>query len=471
MSPVFGRVLGLVVLGACGVVVGCQRPKDEASRGAATSVASGVVQVAALPSRGERFTEGGMLAEGGRYLDEPGFRRDVVTRCFENPSNTYSRQRLTNYALGTRGWDLLPEWTPRSVPMTKDRAMALQRGEPIVLADDTPAIWDGKRPGTMAEWVRLGERVFFLYPLRVEVFFEHAVKNPEVAKMAGVQSTEAGDYPGAVEFINDSGKASVGLTCAACHTRVVKGALHVGEARREFDYGRLRLRYHQDTKTTVDPELARRMATWGPGRADVTEDEAEDPVAIPDMWGLKSQTALTQAGTLKHEGPTVLAIRQETQLLHSNHQRVRPPRELAWALAMFIYSLEPPLAVAPAVVPGRVAEGKQLFERTCKSCHSNDVYGGPPVEVARVGTDRALASGGARGTGRYRPPALLRVRDAGPYLHHGAVRSLDELLGPERLGASYAAGTLGPGPVPGHTFGTDLPLSERGAIVAFLRTL
>src|SRR6185503_21083242 len=99
--------------------------------------------------------------------------------------------------------------------------------------------------------------------------------------------------------------------------------------------------YHEATGVPVDAALAARMRTWGPGRADVTEDDDEDPVAIPDLWGLKHQSFLTQAGTIKHVGPTALAIRQETQLLHSNHQKIRPPRELAYALALFLYSLEP----------------------------------------------------------------------------------------------------------------------------------
>src|SRR6185503_10718480 len=114
----------------------------------------------------------------------------------------------------------------------------------------------------------------------------------------------------------------------------------VGEARRRLDYGRLRLEVHEITGVPLDPGLARRMATWGPGRADVTEDDDEDPVAIPDLWGLREQAFLTQAGTIRQVGPAALAIRQETQLLHANGLRVRPPRELAWALAMFLYSIE-----------------------------------------------------------------------------------------------------------------------------------
>ena len=55
-------------------------------------------------------------------------------------------------------------------------------------------------------------------------------------------------------------------------------------------------------------------AAWqhgAPGRADITEDEAEDPVTIPDLWGLQHYESLTQAGTIRHVGPVALALRQE----------------------------------------------------------------------------------------------------------------------------------------------------------------
>src|SRR5690606_31786250 len=127
------------------------------------------------------------------------------------------------------------------------------------------------------------------------------------------------------------GEARVGITCALCHVAIEGGEVVVGRARRDFDYGGMRLAYHRDSGAPLDPELARRMASWGPGRADITEDDDEDPVAIPDLWRLRELGALTQAATLRHaelgaDAPLALAIRQETQLLHANRERARPPR-------------------------------------------------------------------------------------------------------------------------------------------------
>jgi mono/diheme cytochrome c family protein len=296
-----------------------------------------------------------------------------------------------------------------------------------------------------------------------------ALTHPDVGERVGVRADETGSYPGVVEFENVDGKSALGITCAICHSNIEAGHTVPGFARRAFDYGALRLAYHADTKVPVDQDLARRMKSWGPGRADVTEDDDEDPVAIPDLWGLRYQSHLTQAGTIAHVGPTALAIRQETQLLHSNHQKVRPPRPLAFALAMYIYSLTPPPRAETA--DDSAQRGRALFTTHCKGCHENEAYGGAPIAAKKVGTDPALANGGARGTGNYRPPALVRVVSAAPYFHHGAVPTLEDVLSPVRLEASYAKSPVGKGPVKGHEYGLDLPKDQRADLVAFLKTL
>jgi cytochrome c5 len=271
-------------------------------------------------------------------------------------------------------------------------------------------------------------------------------------------------------FDDVDGRRRVGITCAICHTAVRDGVVVAGAARRRFDLGALRLRYYRDTGAAVEAELARRMATWGPGRADVTEDDDEDPVAIPDLWGLRAESFLTQAGTIRHTGPAALAIRQETQLLHASGLRVRPPRELAWALAMYLYALEPPPArpVADAAV---VARGAALFDAHCRLCHASAILGGAPIPAAQVGTDPALAHGRARGTGRYRVAPLVRVADGAPYLHDGTVPTLDLLLSSARLDPGFTGGARGPGPVRGHLYGLDLPADERAALLRYLESL
>jgi mono/diheme cytochrome c family protein len=412
-----------------------------------------------------------MLAEGARFLDDPGFRRAALVASLSNPNNTYSRQRLTGYGLVTAGWDLLPVWNPRSLVVTAEMARDARAGKAPTIPANTPPLWDGTRPATMPDWVALGREVFFRYPLRAEPIVEWGLAHPDAANRAGVRAAADGTYPGLVAFVDVDGRSRVGITCAVCHANLESGQLVVGEARRSFDYGLLRIAYHEDTGTPLETTFAHRLHSWGPGRADVTEDDDEDPVAIPDLWGLRQQTFLTQAGTIRQNGPTALAIRQETQLLTSNHQRVRPPRELAFALAMTLYALTPPPKTQTLGDPAQARAGESLFERHCQKCHSNAAGGGDVIPVDRVDTDHALANGAARGTGHYRPPALVRVGSAAPYFHDGSVATLEDVLAPERLTAAFAGGFLGPGPVRGHRYGTTLSSSDRAALVAYLRTL
>lgn len=410
------------------------------------------------------WSEAWILREGRRYLDDTAYRRAALERSLVSPENMYSRQRLRSYGLGAHRWDRLPEWNPRAVPVTAALAARLERGEvPSALL---PRLWDGQEPTTMEGWVALGRRVFFGYPMRAEVYMEWGLTKPELAAEVGVERSDDGAVPGLVVFRDVDGEDRVGITCAICHSSVEAGAVIEGAARRRFDYGRLRLAYFADTGAWVEPGLARRMAGWGPGRADVTEDDDEDPVTIPDLWGIRAQRWLTQAGTIRHDSPLALAIRQETQLTDSNHARVRPPRALAWALAMYVYSLAPPSRRAAAT--GR---GAEVFAEHCAGCHANEAYGGGVIAAERIGTDPALATSRGRGTGHYRVAPLLRVGQGAPYLHDGTVASLEELLSPARLQPGYTAGRLGPGPIAGHTAGTALAADDRDALLAFLETL
>jgi cytochrome c5 len=401
-----------------------------------------------------RWSEPWLEREADRYLGATADRRAALEGSLVNPDNVYSRQRLKAYGRDTVGWDALPVWNPRSRPVDRAAADELARG--VWPALPAERLWDGRRPATQAGWVALGRRVFFEFPLRAEVAMEHALMPASGSAAAlGLERTPAGDLPGLVVFADVDGASRVGITCAVCHATVREGEVVAGAARRRLDLGALRLKYYGDTGTAVDPGLARRMATWGPGRADVTEDDDEDPVAIPDLWGLRDEGFLTQAGTIRHTGPAALAIRQETQLLHANHLRVRPPRELAWALAMYLYSLEPP----PARRTGEPdARGAALFDSHCQLCHASAIHGGDPIPVAQVGTDPALANGRARGTGRYRIAPLVRVADGAPYLHDGSVPSLELLLSSERASR-------------GHLYGVDLPEADRDALIRFLETL
>tara|TARA_R110002096_G_scaffold42143_4_gene113619 strand:+ start:37081 stop:38433 length:1353 start_codon:yes stop_codon:yes gene_type:complete len=404
------------------------------------------------------WTDEVLAAETERYLTDAPFRRRVLEASLTNPKNVYALTRLSGYGLEGRGWEMLPEWIPTTTAIDDDYVAALRSGAPVALASDAKPLWDGTKPTTMSEWVTLGKKVFDEYPLRSEIFAEHALRSDERAERIGLRQDENGIWPGVVAFKTLDGGSEVGITCALCHVAFEDGVGIAGQARRDLDYGEMRLAYYRDTGAALAEDVRARMSRWGPGRADITQDEDEDPVAIVDLWGVRDHEYLTQSGTIHQVHPAALAIRQETQLLHANQERVRPPRELAWALALYVYSLTPPTKATEAPQTAETKRGHALFAEHCEHCHRDKNYGGLLVAAASVGTDPALANGSARGTSLYRPTPLTRVSAAAPYLHDGTVQSLESLLDAKRS-------------VPGHLYGSELPKADRRALIAFMETL
>ncbi len=397
-----------------------------------------------------------LVSQAPHYLADAVLRRQVLEASLTNPNNSYSAVRLGAYGKQTEGWDTLPVWNPKVQAVTATQMASFAVGAPPALGAQVEPLWGGNVPTNMSGWVALGRKVFFLYPLRAEVSAEYALRSERELERLGIEADAEGGRPGLVVFKDIDARTKVGITCALCHTAMEEGRLVEGRARRQLDFGEMRLAFNRDKGIVVSEDLSRRMASWGPGRADITQDDDEDPVAIVDLWGMVDHEYLMQAATIRQVHPIALAIRQETQLLHAAGDRVRPPRELAWALAMYMYSLKPPAkAVANS---SELVEGKRLFEEHCGYCHQDRNYGGLPVSADAVKTDPVLAKAKARGTGLYRPSPLLAVGEAAPYLHDGTVATLEELLGPERTG-------------PGHRYGSALSKSQRDAMIAFLNTL
>ncbi|MCB9621417.1 MAG: hypothetical protein H6724_18405 [Sandaracinus sp.] len=399
----------------------------------------------------EPWSDAWVLAHAETYVGDREARRDAMEASLTNPENLYGQARLGAYGLREGGWDALPEWQPRVEPLTDAHVDALVAGERP--ARPTTPFWNEETPTTWDEWSALGERVFFELPLRDEALWEPVVRDAALAARVGLVK-DGDSWPGLVWVASVDGGATVGITCALCHVGVREGALEVGRARRELDYGVAQIESAERRGVTLDPVTRGRFESWGPGRADVIEDVADTPIAIPDLWGLREQRLLTQAGTLTHGDPMALAIRQETQYVQANRGRTRPPRVLMFALAVFLYDLRTPPAreVSDAAAAAR---GEATFRRECVRCHALSNGAGGLVSTAEVGTNPELGDGSARGTGGYRPSPLLRVVDAAPYLHHGAVESLSSLLSATR-------------DEPGHDYGVGLAEDEKADLLVYL---
>lgn len=163
-----------------------------------------------------------------------------------------------------------------------------------------------------------------------------------------------------------------------------------------------------------------------------------------------------------------------------------------FALAKFLYSLEPPKSPHP--IDAEARRGQQVFaDEGCRSCHPPPHYTNnrlvaapgfdPPAEHyakydvmrRRVGTDPTLTTETRRGTGYYKVPSLEGLWYRGPFGHGGALARLEDWFDPHRLDDDYVPTGFspedGPRPVLGHTFGLDLSDDDRRALIAFLRTL
>ena len=237
------------------------------------------------------------------------------------------------------------------------------------------------------------------------------------------------------------------------------------------------------------------------------------PAQIPDLIGVKDRRYLDHTGLVRHRSIGDLmryaAINQDTQLLArygdfipagrdfrtlpDPSTRSRYSDEQLYALALYIYSLQPP--PNPNRFDSLAQRGQIVFNRAgCAMCHTPPLYTNnklTPVDgftvpavhrseygivPASVGTDPGSALRTRRGTGYYKVPSLKGAWYRGPFEHNGSVATLEDWFDPRRLGDDYVpTGFRGYGvttrAVKGHRFGLDLSADDRRALIAFLKTL
>jgi mono/diheme cytochrome c family protein len=382
------------------------------------------------------------LERGAAYVDDIDYRRDALVASIVNPDNSYSTRRLSQYGVVSE-WESLPVWNPPAAPIRLD-------GRGTLATDEEPtAVFEP------VEWTdealrELGRRAFENYPVQLSGGLEAAASTEEERDRYGFWVDGRGRVGGLVTVALPSGRTDTAVTCATCHaTPDEDGDLAHGRVNPSIDIGLYNA--HQ----SPPGESQDRLLGWGPGRVDVTPDQLDNPTAIGDLRAVRFQSHLHSAATL-HNDLIALAIRIETLIITSLGEVVRPPRELTFAMAWYLWTLE-----APSVRPlGTEPEGEAIFQSTCSSCHRTDGTTADPVPLAAVGTDPAVAESPARGTGAWRVPSLWGVSTRTQLLHTASVSSISELLDPIRLEST-----------PGHAFGTTLDSNERAALVRFVETL
>jgi len=410
------------------------------------------------------------------------------------------------------------------------------------------------------DWIDYGAQVFQLptgtdsEPFSALFTFDQTRDREWYKKIPVRIESRTGIMPYGRYIIREKGKIEVGtLSCAMCHTRVMDDGSTILGAQGNYAFDRSGAQLLRDAAPlfateaealkefrafdtllfgipwrTSDP--LSRLGTVSletyigiyeaipPGVLARNGTSPVSPVQIPDLIGVQQRKFLDRTGLIRHREIGDLmryaALNQAAELMTSygdfipggenmrdvpGSQRSRFSDEQLFALAKYIYSLQPPdNPHRPRTQQQRkiVANGKAVFERLhCGFCHRSPLYTSnrlSPVDGFEVpsdhlrtygvtefslGTDPVLTLETRRGTGYYKIPSLLGVWYRGPFEHNGSVATLEDWFDPRRLSDDYLpTGWKGPPgterrAVKGHPFGLNLPLEDRQALIAFLRTL
>lgn len=398
---------------------------------------------------------------------------------------------------------------------------------------------------TKQDWIKAGELVFEA-PKDFTAFDDpfSDVRNPKWYEFTGIRGDKSGVVPYFRYVIRKKGSVEVNFdSCAECHKRLMDDGTVVKGAQGTIPFGRVwaymmsndkREQPNASAKGTLqhffgapwilpDPtaplsnktiaEFVDHLASIPAGVNPRQGTSATWPAQIPDLIGVRERLYLDHTGLQQHrsigdlmrydainnfidELTSYAGFRPESQpdgSLPDAKTQSRASDEELYALALFLYSLEPPNN--PNKFDSLAAQGKKLFEREgCGGCHTAPLYTNNMLTVApgfqvpqedrgkyrildvSVGTDPFLSTKTRRGTGYYKVPSLKGVWYRGPFEHNGSVATLEDWFDPRRLGKDYVpTGYRGYAvttrAVKGHEFGLKLSPTEKTALIAFLKTL
>jgi len=391
-----------------------------------------------------------------------------------------------------------------------------------------------------ADWVRAGQLVFDA-PFRAALHGRPGRSAQEWRRFSGSamypRSAADGTYPWVRYWVARKGDVRAFFTeCGSCHTRVLddgtvvpgaqgnlnEGFFHgvtLGEAPSVEPWRRQMSAAYAAPWLTPDPAAFYPQVTLGqaidieraipPGVRNRDGTSHLFPPKIPDLIGIADRRYLDATGLIRHRSIADLmryATLVDVAESLTDYEGLRPHGELSdarthgrfsdealYALARYIYSLQPPANPHPPTEQSR--RGELIFARErCGACHTPPLYTNnalvpvagfsPPATLeasdAIVGqsidTDRRLTLESRKGTGFYRVPSLKGVWYRGPFEHNGSIATLEDWFDPARLGDRYRpTGFVGFGvttrPIHGHSFGLSLSAADKAALIAFLNTL
>ena len=392
-------------------------------------------------------------------------------------------------------------------------------------------VFDAARLKTETDWIKAGELIF---DSQFEFKPITEVRDSAWYKKIGAPLTKEGILPAYRYTTRKKGTIEVSAaSCAYCHTRVlpdgtmVTGAQGNFPAERDYAYqlrksGRLTPRLDS---SLIFPAMRKDKLNQGLYSRTLEEVASAHEAIIPgvvarpgfsvldmpktaDLIGVKDRKYLDLTARLRHRsigdlmryaamcaGTNYFFSSAASQLgsLPDPSSLARFSDEQLYALALYIYSLQPPSN--PNKFDDQAARGQAVFKREgCAICHTPPLYTNNKLTPAgqfqvsdqhrnkydildiRVGTDERSALTSVRGRGYYKVPSLKGVWYRGPFEHNGSVATLEDWFDPRRTRDDYVpTGFVGYGvrrrAVKGHPFGLNLSVEDRKALIVFLKTL
>jgi hypothetical protein len=412
-------------------------------------------------------------------------------------------------------------------------------------------VWDdkGHTPPLKNEsdWIKAGELVFdapIAFDAEEGVTALEDVRNPDWYAKLHPPLDKSGILPVFSYVIRQKGHVELGqISCATCHTRVMTDGTVLKGAQGNFPFDHAIAFQLRKGKVTADELRNGIMGGWGmpwldpppeamlermsldqmlaisdavpPGVLIRRHSSFMYPPHIPDLIGVRDRHYLDSTGLQEQHSIVDLmryaAINQGGNDIASYNGLIPadPPKyhtlpspdkvggrysdEQLYALALYIYSLQPP--PNPNRFDTSAALGQKVFEREgCTGCHTppfytnNQLTPAPGFSVPKdhlrkydilpmsVDTDPNSATRTRRGTGYYKVPSLKGVWYRSMFGHNGWCATLDDWFDPKRTNVNYIPTGLKPFnaktyAVKGHPFGLDLSEEDRKALIAFLKTL
>ncbi len=394
---------------------------------------------------------------------------------------------------------------------------------------------------TKEDWIRAGEVVFNAPTTYGDEVNLEEVASPAWYSATGVPVAKDGTVPWVRYVVRGTGNVEVGnLSCAFCHTRVLSDGTVVKGAQSNFSFDQsiaFRERRRGNPADIRNNWLSLFTIQWVPAMQQRLEQSSVEeilavhdsippgvfarnrsnpfyPPAVPDLIGVVNRRYLDRTGSSRHRSIADLmryaSMAQGIEFLSSfggfipsgeeHFSKLPPPQnverfsdEQLFALAMYLYSLQPP--PNPNRLDLKAQAGRHVFEREgCEMCHTPPHYTNnkllpvrgfrvPPEHLNKydilnvpLDTDPRLTLETRRGTGYYKVPSLRGVWYRSAFEHNGSVATLEDWFDARRLRDDYVpTGFKGYGvktrAVAGHLFGLKVSRADKDSLIAFLKTL